>query len=123
MKKIFLALILSMSAWCAFAVPAYPEKVVFTQPNNRDITVTIYLKGDEKVHWAETVDGYSLMHADDGSLVYATCDSEGNMINAQPKSRLCSKERPSTFTSATPRCKTYSPYGNRWKTQSLVPKQ
>lgn len=80
MKKIFLALILSLSAWCAFAVPAYPEKVVFTQPNNRDITVTIYLKGDEKVHWAETVDGYSLMHADDGSLVYATCDSEGNMV-------------------------------------------
>ncbi|MCR5193848.1 MAG: M6 family metalloprotease domain-containing protein [Bacteroidales bacterium] len=80
MKKIFLAIIFTLSVWGAFAVPAFPEKVEFRQPNNRDITVTIYLKGDEKVHWAETIDGYSLMHADDGSLVYATLDKEGNMV-------------------------------------------
>ena len=64
----------------AFAVPAFPDIVVFTQPCNREITVSIYLKGDERVHWAETVDGYSLLHGDDGSLVYATLDENGDMI-------------------------------------------
>ena len=61
------------------AVPAFPERITFRQPNS-EISVTIYLKGDERVHWAETVDGYSLVHNDEGSLVYATRDEKGDMV-------------------------------------------
>ncbi len=79
MKKFFLFALLSLMAGGAFAVPAYPKLISFTQPG-RDITVSIYLKGDERVHWAETADGYSLLHSDDGSLVYATQNEKGDMI-------------------------------------------
>ena len=80
MKK---ALLLLLSAVALVggvqASPAYPELVVFTQPHSK-IQVNIFLQGDEFVHWAETEDGYSLVHADDGSFVYATKDANGNMV-------------------------------------------
>ncbi|MBQ3990652.1 MAG: hypothetical protein II630_07390, partial [Bacteroidales bacterium] len=79
MKKFFLIALLSLMAGSALAVPAYPKLISFKQPD-RDITVSIYLKGDERVHWAETADGYSLLHSDDGSLVYATQNEKGDMI-------------------------------------------
>ncbi len=67
-------------AGSSFAVPAFPGKVKFSQPSNRDITVDIYLKGDEKVHWAETEDGYTLLHDNDGNLVYAVKDLSGDLV-------------------------------------------
>ena len=79
MKKSFLLLLLTAIIGSAAAVPAYPGKIVFTQPGT-EITVTIFLKGDERVHWAETEDGYSLIHSDDGSLVYAKQNAQGDMI-------------------------------------------
>ena len=79
MKKIFFFLFLFAAACSAMAVPAYPERIVFTQPNS-ETRVTIFLKGDERVHWAETVDGYSLLHSDDGSLVYAYRNAKGDMV-------------------------------------------
>lgn len=78
-RTIVLSLMLAL-VWGAVAVPAFPGLIRFTQPNNREITVSIYLKGDERVHWAETEDGYTLLHADDGSLVYATRDIMGDLI-------------------------------------------
>lgn len=63
----------------AMAVPAFPELVRFVQPRNGD-TINIYLRGDEKVHWAETEDGYSLLHSADGSLMYAVLDEKGDMV-------------------------------------------
>lgn len=80
LKRAAALLMLALLAHNAAAVPAYPERVLFRQPGDRDITVTIYLKGDERVHWAETEDGYSLLHDDDGSLVYATLNSDGDMV-------------------------------------------
>ena len=79
MKKVFFLLLLALFCGNAIAVPAYPEKIAFRQPGT-ETTVNIYLKGDERVHWAETEDGYSLLHSDDGSLVYAIRDKDGNMI-------------------------------------------
>ena len=79
MKKTFLWIVLMLLyASRVFAVPAFPELISFQQPNSK-ITFDIYLKGDEKVHWAETTDGYSLLHGNDGTLYYAMPDGKGGM--------------------------------------------
>ncbi len=79
MKRFFLLGLLLLSSAKLFAVPAYPEKIRFTQPQS-EVTVTIYLMGDERVHWAETEDGYSLLHGDNGALYFATKDASGDMV-------------------------------------------
>ncbi|MDR2621934.1 MAG: M6 family metalloprotease domain-containing protein, partial [Dysgonamonadaceae bacterium] len=61
-----------------FAVPAYPGLVKMKQPNGEEISV--YLKGDEKVHWMESPDGHSLLYDSDKRIVFATTDETGNMI-------------------------------------------
>lgn len=82
MKKIFfLALALTMAVRM-MAVPAYPEMISFRQPHS-ETQLNIFLKGDEKVHWAETEDGYSLIYDDAHQLVYAMHDQEGNMVPSQ----------------------------------------
>lgn len=79
MKKIIFLALFAVVFGNAFAVPAFPERITFRQPKS-EIDVTIYLKGDERVHWAETVDGYSLVHSDDGRLVYAERNEKGDMV-------------------------------------------
>jgi len=65
------------------AAPAIPTPIVKTQPNGTEITVR--LRGDEKIHWVETLDGYTLMYDTEKYLVYATTDTEGNMIPSTVK--------------------------------------
>jgi M6 family metalloprotease-like protein len=62
----------------AIAVSAYPYPIEFTQPDGSKIT--ILLKGDEKVRWAETMDGYSIIHNKQGAYEYAMLDENHNMI-------------------------------------------
>ncbi len=83
MKKLFLCT-LGLLMWISnvFAVPAFPDLILFRQPNS-EISVSIYLKGDEYVHWAETEDGYSLVHSEDGSFVYAMRDKNGDMVASE----------------------------------------
>jgi M6 family metalloprotease-like protein len=73
-----LAVICSLS-WVnnAVAAPAYPYPVEFTQSNGT--VVTIIMKGDEKVRWAETLDGYSIMYNAQGDFEYAILNSKGDM--------------------------------------------
>ena len=78
-KTLIIAMVLTLTTVSAWAVPAFPDMIVFHQPNS-EITVNIYLKGDERVHWAESEDGYTLVHSEDGSLVYATTDGMGNLM-------------------------------------------
>ena len=40
-------------------IPAYPDPIRFEQPDGK--TVTLTLKGDGALHWAETEDGYMLV--------------------------------------------------------------
>lgn len=83
MKKTLLLILLSvLLGGKAMAVIAYPELVKFVQPDKRT-SVMLYLKGDERVHWAETVDGYSLVTDDNGYFVYATKDAMGNMVPSE----------------------------------------
>ncbi|MCL2435361.1 MAG: M6 family metalloprotease domain-containing protein, partial [Lentimicrobiaceae bacterium] len=60
-----------------FAVPARPYPVTFTQPNGD--TLTIRIKGDERINWRESMDGYTLLFNKAGYLSYAQLDENGNL--------------------------------------------
>lgn len=51
-----------------YAVPAYPKPVRVEQPDGTTLTVRVY--GDERFHYATTVDGYNLV-GDNGVFYYA----------------------------------------------------
>jgi M6 family metalloprotease-like protein len=84
MKKYYYLLVslgmLLLFPTIVLSVPAYPGLVKITQPNREEVSV--YLRGDEKVHWMESPDGYSLLYGDDKYIVYATTDEAGNMISS-----------------------------------------
>jgi len=69
----FLFLISSM----AFGIPADPNPIKFTQPDGS--VVTILLKGDENIHWAESLDGYTLIGNGNGGWDYAVLNSSGDL--------------------------------------------
>ena len=79
-------IILATALFClvnvAKAVTAYPYPIRFTQPDKTTV-LTLTMKGDERIKWAETEDGYSLIYNDEGYFCYATKDSEGNMVPSQ----------------------------------------
>lgn len=77
-KTLVLITAILLSVIEIFATQAYPHLISFTQPDKS--TLSIYLKGDEKINWIESEDGYSLLHDDDGHLVYAIQDKNGNMV-------------------------------------------
>ena len=80
MKKLLLWVALTfLSITQMWAITANPELIRFHQPES-EIFLNIYLKGDEKVHWAETEDGYTLLHADNGALMYAMVNENGNLV-------------------------------------------
>jgi len=76
--KLFLFAILIISTFAQlFAVPAYPYPVVFTQPNGEQ--VTLIMKGDEFVKFAQTLDGYTLLYNAEGYFCYAQQNTQGNL--------------------------------------------
>jgi M6 family metalloprotease-like protein len=62
----------------AAASPAITTPVRKLQPDGTEIMVR--LRGDEKIHWMETLDGYTLLHDAQHYAVYATTDPAGNMV-------------------------------------------
>ena len=60
-----------------YAIPANPHPIVFTQPDGEELTVI--LKGDERIHWSESMDGYTLLYNKEGFLTYAQLDEYGNL--------------------------------------------
>lgn len=60
------------------ASPAYPNPIQFIQPDGSKIS--ILLKGDEKVKWAQTLDGYTIMFNDRRTYEYAVLNSSNDMI-------------------------------------------
>jgi M6 family metalloprotease-like protein len=78
MKKTFtIFILLFVITGQLFAVPANPNPIVFTQPDGK--TLTILLKGDERIHWSETLDGYTLLYNSGKYLTYARLDEDGNL--------------------------------------------
>ncbi|NOU19195.1 MAG: M6 family metalloprotease domain-containing protein [Bacteroidales bacterium] len=63
--------------------PAYPGKIVYTNPDGS--TINIFLKGDESLHWAKTVDGFTIIQDEEGTYFYAEQDSNGNLVRSDIK--------------------------------------
>ncbi|HON19090.1 MAG TPA: M6 family metalloprotease domain-containing protein [Salinivirgaceae bacterium] len=77
--RIFVAMFFAMIMTSqTFAVPAYPYPVKFKQSDGTVVTVT--MKGDEKVRWAETLDGFTVMYNAKGDLEYSVLDNRGDMV-------------------------------------------
>jgi M6 family metalloprotease-like protein len=80
MKKLyilFLPLTILILIGRLAAIPAYPYPVDKVQPDGTPITVL--LKGDERVHWMESLDGYTLLYNDKQEVVFAVLDENGNL--------------------------------------------
>ena len=77
MRKTIIITIVVFFATLLSAVPADPRPVTVTQPNGK--ILTFYIKGDEFVHWCETLDGYTLLYNDNGNLEYA-CQLEDSTL-------------------------------------------
>lgn len=78
-KTLFLILAcLCLFSQYALSVPAVPWPVEKQQPDGTIITVK--LKGDEKVHWMESLDGYTLLYNDSKQVVYAQLDEDGDLV-------------------------------------------
>jgi len=77
LKIVSLTVLILFFTQLLFAVPAIPTPITFTQPNGN--TLTIMIKGDERVNWSETLDGYTLLHNKAGFLTYAVLDEGGNL--------------------------------------------
>jgi len=67
------------------AAPAYPNLIQMKQPDGSMISV--YLKGDEKVHRMESEDGYSLLYDNNRTIVYAISNEKGDMIPSSVSAR------------------------------------
>ncbi len=72
-----LTVILALVYGTATAVQAIPDPVIYPQPDGSPIT--LLLKGDECIHWAETTDGYTLLCNAQGAYEYARLDPTGRL--------------------------------------------
>ncbi|MEI6049821.1 MAG: M6 family metalloprotease domain-containing protein [Bacteroidota bacterium] len=112
MKKqiniLLLSLILIATNHSAFGVIAYPYPIEIIQSDGTKIT--IILKGDEHVKWAQTVDGYSIMLNSKGVYEYAMPDSKNDMVPSGIKVRNLSERSSSDnqFLNRTNKGLTYS---------------
>ena len=75
LKKLIATCLLGASAVAAQAVIAYPHPVQVAQPDGT--VVEVQLRGDEYFSWAETLDGYTLMHDTQGFWAFARKSASG----------------------------------------------
>lgn len=110
-------LMLFASVFSIDASPAYPGLINFTQPDGSSIR--IYLKGNEKIKWAETEDGYSILFNAEGYYEYAITDINGDMTLSGIIAKNAESRNYSNFVflSSTSKHKTYS------QSQVLMAKQ
>lgn len=76
-KIILLTLFICVIDSAVIAVPAYNQILVVKQSDNTKLS--LFLKGDEKVNWAKTTDGYTLLKSKNGDFVYAIADDKGGI--------------------------------------------
>jgi M6 family metalloprotease-like protein len=97
MKKIVLFLLATLlfTTQQTFAVPAVPWPVDYELPDGSKIT--IQLRGDEWVNWAETSDGFTLLRNSEGFFEYAVLNNYGDLtlsgVKAHNESQRSVNER------------------------------
>lgn len=74
----FALFVLALQATTAQAAPAAPIDIPLTQPDGTVFTARQW--GDEWMHGFETLDGYSILMAEDGYWVYAGPGAEGALV-------------------------------------------
>lgn len=96
MKKISILLALCASLTICYAklpphrgVPAYPGVIERVQPDGD--TLQTYLRGDERMHWTMTLDGWQVIEDRHGRLCYATTNCTGKVISSRKQAH--NKER------------------------------
>ncbi len=78
-NKVLLLLTLALiNVLSVIAVPASPELTTWKQTDGTDLS--IYVRGDERINWSETIDGYKLLNSKDGNKVYAMLNDNGDMV-------------------------------------------
>jgi immune inhibitor A len=75
---IYVYLIVFGSILTVHSMPAFRKPIVVTQPDGSKLT--ILLKGDEYLHFAQTTDGYDLKQNKEGYYTYASRDLEGRLV-------------------------------------------
>ena len=76
-RLLLLSVLCAIACSRAAAVPAYPGLITVKQPSGK--TVSIYLRGDERSHWGETPDGYTLLRDGEGYWSFARATAEGGI--------------------------------------------
>lgn len=76
MKLSLFSAFLIIGALPALAVPAKPTPIEFTQPDGS--VVTVQLRGDERHHWYQTLDGYLLVNQNN-TLYYGVVEPDGEI--------------------------------------------
>ncbi|MBP6429604.1 MAG: hypothetical protein KA273_04320, partial [Bacteroidales bacterium] len=77
-KQFSILMLLLVFSIKLLAVPANPTPITVKQPNGKSLTLTI--KGDEKVNWSSTLDRYTLLRNNENVLVYAQLSEAGDLV-------------------------------------------
>ncbi len=77
-KQFTIMMLLFVFSINLFAIPANKKPVTVKQPNGKSLTLTI--KGDERVHWATTIDQYTIIGNEEGTFVYGQLNEDGDLI-------------------------------------------
>ena len=75
---VYIGILFVFQAITTIASPAYPDLIKMKQPDGS--TISVYLRGDEKIHRMESEDGFSLLYDNNRTIVYAIINEEGDMV-------------------------------------------
>ncbi len=93
---IYVYLIVFGSILTVQSMPAYPKPIEVTQPDGTKLT--LLLKGDEYLHFAQSTDGYDLKQNKKGFYTYASRDSDGRLISGDVIARNVEDRSITDFT-------------------------
>ncbi len=77
-KQFTIMMLMTIISINLFAIPANQNPFTIKQPNGKTLTLT--LKGDEKVNWATTIDQYTLVRNIENVFVYGQLNERGDLI-------------------------------------------
>lgn len=80
-KLLFLLLSMILLPALIKAGPASPGIITDKQPDGS--TIEYYLRGDEKIYWMESLDGYTLLINNSGYIVYAIQDAKKDLVPSE----------------------------------------